>query len=367
MKLIYATAILSGTIIGAGLFALPYVTLKLGFWVMLGYFVVLGSLAILIHLIFAKLALKTPDFKRLPGFAKIYLGRKGEIIAYTSTILGLFGALLAYLILGGEFLMGLLSSYFGGSLLFYIFLYFIAGSILIFFGIKAIARVEFWGITLFLIILSAIFFRGQEFIEVKNLFIGSWQSGNENFFLPYGVILFSLWGAALIPEIEEMLGKHKKVVTRIIPIAISISIAIYLFFIYIVLGITGPETAESALLGLKTVLGNEIVALALLFGLLTTFTSFITLGLTLKKVLWYDLKFSRITALSITCFVPLILYLLGFDNFITVIGSVGGIMLAVDGILILLMYKKLEGKKWLVYPLMFLLLIGIVYSLIYFS
>jgi len=38
MKTIYALATLSGTIIGVGLFSLPYITLKVGFWVMLGYF-----------------------------------------------------------------------------------------------------------------------------------------------------------------------------------------------------------------------------------------------------------------------------------------------------------------------------------------
>ncbi|PIR07544.1 hypothetical protein COV54_00500, partial [Candidatus Jorgensenbacteria bacterium CG11_big_fil_rev_8_21_14_0_20_38_23] len=69
MKLIYAIATLSGTIIGVGLFALPYITLKVGFWVMLCYFLVLGALVILIHSFFGELALKTPDYKRLPGFA----------------------------------------------------------------------------------------------------------------------------------------------------------------------------------------------------------------------------------------------------------------------------------------------------------
>ena len=115
MKLIYAIATLSGTIIGVGLFALPYVTLKVGFWVILGYFLVLGALVILIHSFFGELALKTPDFKRLPGFAKIYLGNWGEKIALISTILGIFGAILAYLIVGGEFLTELFLPIFGGN------------------------------------------------------------------------------------------------------------------------------------------------------------------------------------------------------------------------------------------------------------
>lgn len=365
MKTIYAIATLSGTIIGAGLFALPYITLKLGFWVILGYFLILGGFITLIHLFFGELALETPDFKRLPGFAKLYLGKKGQIIAYISTILSIFGALLAYLILGGEFLAELLEPVLGGSTLFYTVFYFIVAAAVIFHGIKAVAKIEFWGLILFFVILFAIFFRGGSLIAADNLFASpDWSL----LFLPYGVILFSLWGATLIPEIEEMLGEKRKAILKIIPIAILIPALVYLFFVYLILGITGDQTTESALTGLKDVLGNGIVSLALVFGLLTTFTSFITLGLTLKKVFWYDLKFKRILSWAITCFLPLFLYLAGVKSFIAVIGVVGGIMLAIDGILILLMYKKLRPeRKIFVYPLILLLLGGIIYSVIYFS
>lgn len=362
---IYAISVLSGTIIGVGLFSLPYITAKVGFWVISGYFLFLGILMILIHLFFGELSLKTPDFKRLPGFAKIYLGKWGERIALISTILGLFGALLAYLIVGGEFFEELLSPFFGGNSLFYILIYFTIGAVIIYSGIKAIAKVEFWGLILFFLILISIFFRGQNIINIRNLFpTPNWSL----FFLPYGAILFSLSGAALIPEIEEMLGKNKKLMKKIIPVAIFIPIVVYLFFIYLILGITGEQTTQSALVGLRQYLGDGIVSLALLFGLVTTFTSFLTLGLTLKKVFWYDLKIKKNLAWLITCFVPLILYLLGFKSFIAVIGFVGGVMLAIDMILILLMYKKINKRKFsfLIYPLILIFVLGIIYQITYF-
>src|SRR4030042_6630003 len=141
---IYSLAILSGTMIGAGFFSLPYITLRVGLWAIIGYFLFLGGLIVLIHLFFAELSLKTPDFKRLPGFARIYLGKRGEKVAIVSVILGLFGAILAYLIVGGELLNALLSPIFDGGIIFYTLLYFAIGAIFIFFGIKAIARLEFW-------------------------------------------------------------------------------------------------------------------------------------------------------------------------------------------------------------------------------
>jgi tyrosine-specific transport protein len=374
MKIIYAIATLSGTIIGVGLFALPYITLKVGFWVILGYFLVLGGLAVLIHLFYGELALRTPDFKRLPGFAKIYLGNWGKNVAYLSTVLGLFGGLLAYAIVGGEFFTELLSPLLGGNSLSYTLLYFIIGASLIFSGIKAIAKVQFWGLILFFLILFAIFFRGNSFITMENLFPSIDFS---SIFLPYGVVLFSLWGLALVPEVEEMLAPSsalesgtkdgkKKFLKLIIPVSILIPVIVYLFFIYLILGITGPQTTESALIGLKDVLGDGIVFLALLFGILTTFTSFIALGLTLKKVLWYDLKLSKNLAWLITCFIPMFLYLAGVKSFIAIIGFIGTVMLGIDGILILLMYGKIKPKQILIYPLFLILLAGIVYQIIYF-
>jgi len=364
---IYPVATLSGTIIGVGLFALPYITLKVGFWVMLGYFLVLGTLVILVHLFFGELALKTPDYKRLPGFAKIYLGNWGEKIALISTILGIFGAILAYLIVGGEFLTELLSPIFGGGSFFWTIIYFLTGAILIFLGIRAIAKVEFWGLILFFVVLILIFLRGKYLINIENLFsIENWKLGIRNWFLPYGVILFSLWGADLIPEVEEMLGEKKELIRKIIPIAILIPIFVYLFFIYLILGITGPQTTESALVGLRNFLGNGIVSLGFLFGLLTTFTSFIALGLTLQKVFWYDLKIEKNIAWAITCFIPLVLFLIGIKQFIPVISFVGATMLGIDGILILLMYRKINPKNLLVFPLISVFFAGIIYEIIYF-
>jgi len=54
--------------------------------------------------------------------------------------------------------------------------------------------------------------------------------------------------------------------------------------VFLVTGITGPKTSKEAIIGIKDFVGNTIVILALGFGILTCFTSFLTLGLTLKKV-----------------------------------------------------------------------------------
>ncbi len=363
-KFIYGLCTLSGTIIGVGLFALPYITSQVGILVILGYFLGLGALAIVIHLLFAEVALKTPDFLRMPGFVKYHLGKGMSKVSFVTFILGMFGVLLTYLIIGGEFLNNLMSPTFGGNITFYTFLYFAAGALVIFSGSKTVARIEFLGLVLFFIVLLVIFYRGFPSFNVSNLLS---FSKHRDFFLPYGPILFSLWGTALIPEVEEMLGRKKKLLKKIVPIAIFIPIIAYLSFIFLITGITGHATSEEAIAGLRDFLGNGIINFALLFGLLTTFTSFIILGLTVRKVFHYDLKISKRLAWAITCFVPLLLFLAGLKDFIPVIAFVGGVFIGIDGILIVMMYQKVKKRtSFFTYPLILLFVVGIIYQIMYF-
>jgi len=365
-KYIYPVATLSGSIIGVGFFALPYITLKVGILIMLAYFFVLGFLVILIHLMYGEIALKTPDFKRLPGFVGFHLGKWPGRLSLIFTTIGSFGILLVYLIIGSDFLSNVFLPILGGSKLLYVFIYFTLASLIIYFGIKIVSKVELTVLCFLLLVLVLIFIKGFSQIKISNFFILNTDFGIKNLFLPYGAVMFSLWGTGMIPELEEMLGKNKKLIKKIIITAILIPAVIYLFFIFLVLGITGANTTQSALLGLKGFLGNGVVILGILIGVATTFVGFITLGLTLKKMLIFDLKIKNFHSWVITCFTPLALFLIGLNSFIGLISFIGGVLLGIDGIFILLMYKKIGGKKILVYPLSLIFIFGIIYELVYF-
>ncbi len=198
-KYIYPISSLAGAIIGVGVFALPYITLQVGLWPMLIYLVLITALVFFIHLIFSEVAIQTPDFVRLPGYAKIHLGRWGELVMLVSMILGSFGVLLVYIIIGGGFLANLLIPIFGGLASTYVVIFFLLGSFLIFWDIKIIAKLQFWGLSLIFLSFLIIFIYGSQFFNFNNLSI-PFNFGN--IFLPYGPILFALWGATMIPEIE---------------------------------------------------------------------------------------------------------------------------------------------------------------------
>lgn len=362
-KYIYPVAVMSGSI-GVGFLSLPYVAMKAGILVTFFYFIFLVSAILVINLSFAEISLKTPDFKRFPGFAGYHLGKWAKAIALVSEVIGYFGVLLAYLIVGGEFLTAVFSPMLGGNNLIYTLIYFILAVFLVYIGIKTIAKVELINICILGLAILFIFIKGFSFIKFGNI---TGQAGSSlDFFLPYGPILFSLWGVGLIPETEEMLRDNKKLMKKVIVAGTLIPATIYFFFVLLVLSITGSQTTESALIGLKNFLGNGVMTFSLFAVALATFVAFVIYGLTLKKILNYDFKIKEIHALIIACFTPMILFMLGLKSFIFLISFVGGVLLGVNGILILLMYKKIGGKKWIIYPLSAIFLFGVIYQIIYF-
>lgn len=363
---IYPVATLAGSIIGVGIFSLPYVAAKSGIWLTLLYFLVLTLIITIIHLVFTEISLKTPDFKRFPGFVGYHLGKFAQAIATVVIIFGAFGVLLAYLIIGSEFLSAILQPYFGGGAIFYALFYFIIVTFVISLGIKTVSKAEFWALSLLFLSLLIIFIKGFFNLKLGNIFVSDLEFCASNLFLPYGAVMFALWGTGLIPEVEEMLSGNKKAIKKIVIISTLIPAIIYVLFTFLILGITGSQTTESALTGLKNFLGSGIYAVALFAGVITTFTAFIAQGLTLKKVLVFDMKIKERQALIITCFTPLVLFLLGMKSFIPLLSFTGGVLLGITGILILLMYKKIGGKNIIIYPLSLVFLLGVIYEIIYF-
>ena len=193
-----------GTIIGVGLFGLPYVTAKVGFLPMIFYFLVLGAVMTLIHLIYGEIVLRTPGKHRLPGYNRLYLKSPLlEALSYLSTIVGLTGALLAYLVVGGEFLTNLLQPYLGGSPLLYSSVFFSLGFLMIYFGSGPVSKTEFFSLGIFFFVQAVLLAKALPYLEPNHFTTA--QLNPSNFFLPYGVILFSLAGTSVIPEMREIL------------------------------------------------------------------------------------------------------------------------------------------------------------------
>lgn len=339
-KFFLASAVLIGVIVGAGIFGIPYTIARSGIIPAIFYFLILGITVLFLHLAFGEIILRTTEKHRLIGYSQKYLGRLGKILITISTILGITGVLLAYLILGGKFLKIIFSPFFNLkadtlSLFFWLILIFF-----IFKGIKLVAKVEiFTNLTFFLIIFIVFGFLIPK-INLENFnFINS-----RDIFLPYGVIMFALIGLVAIPEIADILKtwEERKSLKKVIIFASVVAIFLYLFFSLAVVGVSGNNTSTDTLSGLLPFLGRKIVILGALFGLITLADSFLVICLYFRNALIYDYNFPKILAFFISAGLPLILFLVGFRNFIGVIGFVGTILAMIEGIVILLIFKKIK-------------------------
>lgn len=343
---ILAGVSLIGTIIGAGIFGIPYLFARSGVLICFFYFLILGAVTLLVHLFFGEIVLRTRGKHRLTGYAERYLGKRTKPLLTFSIIVGTIGALLAYIILGGNFLKIIFPS--SLSTLQFSLILWAALSFFVFLGIRSISTVEvFLNIGFFAIFILIVVFSLPK-IETANFTLA--RAGYV--FLPFGVLLFSLIGWNAVPEIESIL-KEKKNLKQVIIWSIMAALVFYFLFGLLISGVTGGSTSQEAFQGLVPVLGHKIMILGGLFGLLTISTSFLMLANYLKNTLVFDYRFPPLLAFFLACFSPLFLFLLGFREFIWIIAVVGTLVGVIEGITIALIFKKAkkQGERTPAYSL----------------
>jgi len=273
-----------------------------------------------------------------------FWGHKFKNFVFLIAAVGLTGALLSYLIVGGQFLENIFSPTFGGSLTVWVLVFFAVGSFLIYKGIVSVAETETVMLVLLLILVVLYGFVGFGKIEVANFTLASdWQ----DIFLPWGVIIFSLGGMTTVPLLKDMLTNRHRAFKRVIVGGLLISAAVYLIFILITLGIVGSGLGPNAVISLVNHFPGNVLFFIYIFGFLAVFTSFLALAFELRTILIDDYRFAPRVAWLVACCAPLLLYFAGISNFVKVIGFVGAISWGAIGIIIFMMYLKLEeqGKK----------------------
>ncbi|MCK5123373.1 MAG: hypothetical protein KAQ87_04490 [Candidatus Pacebacteria bacterium] len=370
---IYAVSILIGTAVGAGVFGLPYVVAKSGFVPALILLIILGAMMILIGLMYGEVTLRTSNKGRLAGYCGKYLGKNGKRAATLITLFALYANTLAYIIIGGIFLNALFSSYFGGSEFIYGLIMFAFISAGIYVKLKFVNIMEFLMVVFLLAIIFGICLKGIPFIDSNNL-----MSYNlSQFFLPFGVILFSLSALSAIPELEHIMKKKQEKIKSAIIIGGIATIIIYALFMAIVVGVSGSATTPETFSGLSQFMGNGIITLGLIFGVFAVATSYLMIGINLKEIFWYDYHLSKNKSWALACFIPVIIFILGLRDFIAVISFAGSIAGGFIGILIIIIFYKakkagdlepayeIEIPKIISVLMVFVFILGILYQFIY--
>jgi len=339
-QLVCAVAVLIGTVVGAGAFGLPFVMAQSGWNLGLLYLIILTGVVTLIHLAYGEIILRTRQEHRLAGYAAKYFGQRAKIFTTLIVLVEYYGALLAYIILGGEFLRIIFGRFLGGSPDAWVLIFFILAAAAVGSGLKFVSGSELIMTLALVAVVVVLTVKGWPMIDYQHFVLINWS----NWLLPYGVVLFALSGSVAVPEMRQVLkGQEKKLKTAIFCGSL-ISAIIYLGFAWAIVGVSGKQTSEDAILGLVPYLGNWVVQIGAVFGALVVFTSFIVLGLNLKNTYRNDYHLNSVWSFTLTCAVPLLAYWLGIKSFILVIGFVGAVAAGLDGITTILIYLK--AKQW---------------------
>ncbi|MBU1131781.1 hypothetical protein KKC32_00825 [Patescibacteria group bacterium] len=339
MKKIYfaeAVATLIGTIIGAGVLSLPFAIAAVGLIPGLILLCVLGSVVLITNLMVAEIILRTRARHQLAGYAKKYLGSRFYKLQTFNLVIGGFGALLAYIIGEGA----ILSSLLGGDKFVYSLIFFAAAAIVLFFGLNAVKVFELWLVVGFVIVIMVIWGASGGAIDISNynyIDLSQW-------FIPYGVILFAMSGAASVVTMREILKQEERQLKKAVVLGTIIPIIIYIIFACIVIGVTGRNTTEVATVGLGNVIGPYMIIFGNLFAFFAIGTSFLTIGLIIRDFFHLDLKLSKFSSWIITMSVPLILFLAGIRDFIETIGIVGGFTVGFTSIIIIFTFWQAKKK-----------------------
>lgn len=352
-----------GTIIGAGVFALP-AAMKTGgilgasaaYWLIAG--VVIGT-----HALYAEVVAKGKGKARhwFPGHAGRYLGPWAERVTLLSHPAQIIGACLAYLVLGGGFLsslahqLGRADSVFAWQLAFWL-----CGSVLVLSGTGKLSRAGLavtWAMAALMTVAIILFAPHADPQMFSTFNIGGIPA-------VLGVFLFALTGWTAVPDVAARCGNDAAMTRK--AVITGTSAAALLMWLFGVLGY--------AAVGASLTSNPDDVArvfpvfffwLFPLIGACTVLSPFVNLSRDLTETLRVDAGIPQDLSLAVVLLSPLALLFWTSRNFLDTVGFVGAILTAFNSLIVcmIVLASRKKEKGWL--PTFFPVLFGAVYLFIF--
>jgi len=332
--------ILVGLIFGAGVFGLPYAFSQAGLFWGAATFVVTLFIIVYLHMLYGEVAFFTKGTHRYTSYAEIFLGKSAKQLAFITTIASYYGSLLVYGLLGGQFLHNIVGDFSSNQL---IWAFFVVAGFLVLMSLEKLSSLNFYltfpifAFIIYLFVIALPFMKTDNFLVNNGFVVKDW-------FLPYGVWLFSLSGFATIPETKDIFKNSSiKKFKRVIWISILSASVFYLLFTATVLGVSGAGTTQDALAGIS-VLGANVLLIGSIIGFFAVFTSYLALAEDMKNIFIYDYKANEWGAWIVTVVPPAIFFGLGAVDFTKILSFVGAVGMGVVGFFVILMSRSLRKK-----------------------
>lgn len=341
------------------MFGIPFSFAQAGFWLGTIELIILAGVVTLFHLLYGEVILKTAALHRLPGYVKLYLGRRVSWLAWASAIFGISLTLLAYILIGAKFLHNIFGTMWAGSNeLIWAGMVVALGALVTSFSLKKEALIN--GVLTVLLIGMIISLTVSFFPQVSRDNLSGFYP--ENIFWPYGVLLFALSGGVVIPDVITFLGRDKRAARRVVILGTFLPAALYFFWALAVVGVSGQGVSEEAVRGLGDAAGRGTVVFASIIGFLAVFTSYIVLNSSFQALLRLDFGLPRSLSWATGALAPLLFYIAGLQNFLAIISAVGALAVGIDSALVIAMYQRVTGSvraiSYIWKALLYLLILG---------
>lgn len=339
----YATATLIGTIIGAGIFGLPFAISKLGYFPSIVLLIFLAITTVINSLTLMEIILRTPGNNYFCNLANIYLGKKGKWFELIVLSLSNLGSILVYLVVGSAFLETIFQNTFEMPKIIYLLSFLLIASIFIYKGFEDLGAAE---IVMFLGLLAIVFLitlSGATKIDFNHFL--TFDFGR--IFSSFGIMLFALNGLSGIFIIKNILTRNRKRILLSVITSYFFVVFIYLVFTTSIVGVMGFNVHPEGIIGISRYFSIGIEKSVVIFGVFAVFSSLIVIGSALKHTLNKDFKLPHLFSWIIVWALPLFFYLLGLDNFIDLISLIGIVFGAINSFIILILLKKARkyGKR----------------------
>ena len=339
------TSILVDLVIGAGVFTLPYVFTKSGFLLGFLYLIFFGILALLVHLMYAEIVVKTKERHRLVGYANLYLGRWGFWPALFMVVVGDMLVMGVFLILGISFF----SLVWAPPIWIQLLILWGLGTLFIFLSEHLVAESELFlndGIFLGALIVFLLMFGNLE-ANIHNLTFFNLK----NILTPLGPIAFSFLGIQAIPLVIDYFKDNTKNTTskeyswegRVIVFGTLVPILFYALFSVAVFA-SSHEVSPDSISGLVGKIASPALVIVGLFGIVNLRSSYTIIGRNIRDSLVYDLGWKSSLASLLVVPFPLLIFYLFQDSLIQLVSFIGDFIIIGYIILIILIWFKVRKK-----------------------
>ncbi|MEK7478628.1 MAG: aromatic amino acid transport family protein [Patescibacteria group bacterium] len=334
-NILLPASILSGSIIGAGIFSLPFVFNKLGLLAGFLSLIIFAFIYALIYFIYADVVLRTEGEHRFIGYSKIYLGKIGFWVSIFVGLVQLLLVLIVYLILAPSFTQLI----FGGSYVFHLLFFWLAGSLMMLFNTRKIAWFEFLIVLGIFSIIFLVFFFGVNNIDFS--FIQN-SNFNINSLGIVGVVIFALSGVMVVPEVVAYFRESAsplKFLKRSLLLGSFLPALAYIVFVLGILGFS-KNVSVDAISGLVGYAPGWLIIFLGCLGFLSLASSYVLVSLNTRHIFEYDFSLSANLSKFLVIFIPPALYFLGIRGFTEVISFTGSIFIPLEIILLILIWIK---------------------------